>query len=271
MKKLFKEYIAENRELLYKSFHNARNNILVVFIYYILFLGICFGLIYISRLLLLQWQAPLQGVDPSVLVQGTAEQIESASLIIRNLIIFGIILAVFFTVFMIINWSYFQGLIYKRLMGRKLDLKYLGRFSFVNLIWIVVWFLIINLVFFGSRQNLSEIGSILLILMFIYLTNILYTQFAFNGKYADIGTTFKLGYIKGSFLLIPFVLFYGTYIVLTVLYRLVPFIDQSVNVAVFVFYIFLIIMAVCFYQIYTVEVYRSFEKEKVLKKKGKKK
>jgi len=245
------KYLEEHKHYFTKALRNSQKNILLIFVYYLGLIVMTFGIFVVSRFLLLRWQDPLATLDQQTLLQSSAEQLESAAGLLRNFIVFGILLILFFVVFTVVNWSYFQGLINNRLVGKKNTWKFLSKFSFLNLIWTLVWFLIINAAFFGSKQNLTNLAVFLLLLLYIYFTNILYIEFAKHRSMKYLYKVFKIGLDKLSVLAIPLLIFYLGFLLIRYLYVLIPSVSYGVNIGMFVIYWIVIVFLLVFFQIHS--------------------
>ncbi|MBU0615548.1 MAG: hypothetical protein KJ601_05625 [Nanoarchaeota archaeon] len=256
-------YFAEHKQYFLHALKSAKSNILWIFTSYLGFAGITVLLGLIARELLLRWQVPLSALDTQTLAQGTVDQLENAATLLRNFLVFGIVMIVFLVILMIINWSLFQGLINNKLAGKMQTLTFLFKFCGLNLIWMGIWIIIFGIAYYGSNQSVTGGAIFLLWLLFVYLTNILYIEYTKHGKLVYVLKVFKIGVDHLYLLVAPLLLVFGGFFALKYLFSLITPFSVWFGIVLIVVYWAIIVMLVSYFQIYTEVILR---KEKDLNK-----
>ncbi len=203
------------------------------FIYVILLDVLCItatfilGLIY--SLLLNNLITPLDGLDLTNLATMGAEGLQQY-ILLKNTMYGFLIYTALLLIFVLIVYSLFQGLIWNLILKKKFTLKYLGKFSLLNLIWVLFW-LIIALVLLIILKKIIIVWVILvyiLLLIIFYLTSILYVVFTEKIKiWQAIKDTFNIGKRIHLFIM-PYLLVLGLFIVLNLILLVFSLLPQQV-------------------------------------------
>ncbi|MFH2028058.1 MAG: hypothetical protein ABIJ08_02890 [Nanoarchaeota archaeon] len=134
---------------------------------------------------------------------------------------------IFGAVFLITNWSFFQQLIYSKILNKKITLKSFGKFLLLNLGWMGLFIGLLFLVYSGFKESIVLPSIIVLTAFFIYFTNILYLLFIKDQNWDSIKKAFKLGVFYFPIQLLPCLLMV---IIVYGLFRLNQMVLFSLNI-----------------------------------------
>lgn len=239
----------------YSNFINSLGNINLK-IFFIVILDVLFYYIFMQagRFLITQIQKKSTNIDLTQnlleLSQQNAAQLLSS---LKEFFFFIIILLILFVIAVIINWSIIKGIIWNFTKHKKPSLKFMKKFLLLNFIWLPIWILIFLLIAFGIKQSAAPIFMIIAFMLAVYFTNILYPLFLANNKISSIKESFRLGFKKIHYFIIPYIIIIALFLILSKIYSIAVL---GINISPYVSYTFIIIY-IAWIRYYMVEVVNS--------------
>lgn len=182
----------------------------------------------------------------------TAEQLAAYQQSLYSLIGVVFLLSIAFSILFVLIWSVSRGLIWAKLLDKRMTLRYLWKFFLLNLIWILLWAIILiaagmilyNTASAGSPTALIlGIIFVLLYLIMVYFMYILYYKFTEgdNRIFRSLKETFVTGITRFTKLGLPFLLIIATIIIAAVfsmVFKLLPDIIMNILSTILVFAVF---------------------------------
>lgn len=155
----------------------------------------------------------------------------------------------------IIDWSIFKGLAWGFTVKRKFNFKFFLRFFLLNLAWLGIFIILIFLFAFAFKQELLPIYMSILLIVWIYFTNIIYALFTKKGDLKSIKKAFKLGFTKVHYFILPYTVLLVILLIIYFIMSLITFLPYGIGLA-------LIILILLFYfawaRFYIVDVVSEF-------------
>jgi len=145
-------------------------------------------------------------------------------------------------IFVFLAWTLFKGIIWNITLKKKFTLKYYNQFTLLNLLWFALWLIPVILIIISLKRKPSIIFLLLALIFIIYLTNILYILFTKKNliKHA-LKNTFKIGFNKIHFFLLPYALMLITMLIISLILLPANFLPEriftSISTIVLVFYL----------------------------------
>ncbi len=205
-------YLKNNLKTYVNSFKNK--NIVIILALNILFVTITTILVKLTKTISAPWIKVLEKADLDLALQSEAKMQELANSL-RGFVLFVILTTIIFILLIIINWSFFQGVIYNILLKKKFNMKYLGKFLLLNIIWFIPWTILLFIIIAGSKANYLLISFYTTILIFIHFSSILYILFTKNSKLKEIKNALKIGILKIHHFILPYIIITITFIILS--------------------------------------------------------
>lgn len=212
------EYLKNSIKTYVNSF--KEKNILLVSVLNALFIIVTAVIIKIISIISKPWAEKINNVDLSNIALQSEAELQNIVSTLKGFAIFAILTAIIFLLLLILNWSFFQGMIYHILVKRKINLKYFEKFLLVNIIWFIPWLIIFFIILFGAKINYLSASIYALILAFLHSSFVLYTIFIKEGKLKKL-THLKVS-IKLHHFVIPYTLIAITFIIISQLNLLNP-------------------------------------------------
>jgi hypothetical protein len=163
---------------------------------------------------------------------------------------------VIYYLLVIINYTLFRGLIWTRLMNKKINKKYLTRFLGLNLIWCTGW---IALILIGVNVVNKAYYPYLIIggaILYTHLTTVMHHSFTYKNEIKrSLRKTFSTGIGKIYQFIGPYIYIVLIYIILARAVLLIPYQQQAIGI---------IITIICMagYRAYINRVITRIEKKK---------
>ena len=200
-----------------KTYINSFKNktLLIVIPINIIFTLITILIIRLTQILSEPQINKISGIDLSNLVSQTEAQLKIAEAALKGFALFAISTAIIFLLILIINWSTTQGVVYSKLLKKKITLNYLNKFLLLNTLWFIPWILILGLVLFGGRAENPLVPAFIIILLFLHFSLILNTLFTKKPKLNQIKASLKLGTAKIHHFLLPYIIITVTFIIIS--------------------------------------------------------
>lgn len=205
-------HLKNNIKTYISSFKNK--SILLILVLNTSFIVITAGIIQLIKIISNPWIDKINQINPQDIIFQTETELQQITTTLRSFAIFSIIVALSFIILLIINWSFFQGLIYKILLKKRFNLKYLKKFLLLNLIWFIPWLLLFYVIISAAKLDYLIISSSILTLLFLHFSFILYTLSAESNK-LQIKKSLKLGITKLHYFIIPYILITITFIIIS--------------------------------------------------------
>lgn len=131
----------------------------------------------------------------------------------------------------IVNWSILKGLVWGLTTKRKFNFKFFLRFFLVNLVWLGTFTILIFSIAFSFREEVLPIYMLILLLIWAYFTNIIYTLFMKNTKKA-VRKAFKLGFTKIHYFILPYLVLLLIFLIVYLMMYLTTFLPQGIGIAI---------------------------------------
>lgn len=205
-------YLKNSIKTYVNSFKNK--SILLVLVLNISFIIVTVALITLTKKISQPWIDKIQKVELSNIAFQSEAQLQETATTLRGFILFLILTAIAFVLFLIINWSFFQGIIYKILLKQRFNAKSFGKFLLLNIIWVIPWLILIFIILFGAKTGYFITPILILMLLFLHLSFILYILFAKNNK-IKIKQSLKIGMLKIHYCIIPYIFIAITFIIIS--------------------------------------------------------
>ena len=154
-------------------------------------------------------------VDLTNIAFRTEEYISSMTSELKGFVMFMLFAAIAFCVLFILNWSFFQGVIYSNLSKAKFNIKFFGKFLLLNVLWLIPWFVLLFIVLFGSQVGSFVLFFYLVVLLFLHFSSILNILFVKNNKLKCIKNALKIGIVEIKNFLFPYFLVFVTYYIIS--------------------------------------------------------
>lgn len=116
--------------------------------------------------------------------------------------------------------SIMKAIIWAKTTNTKLSFSLISRFLVLNLIWTTFWTAIFLFILIFVKPELVQMLIIIAIILWIYLTNTLYSIFMKEQKFNSVISTIKLNATKIHLFLLPYALIFLTLFVIASLGRL---------------------------------------------------
>ncbi len=166
----------------------------------------------------------LQEITNTTLMEN---QVKTLTSVMNSLLIYTILLLLVLFILCIIT----RALIWNIVLNKKLTLKYLGKFSVLNLIWLL-WIIPFILILSTKNPYSILISSIILAILFIYFTFVLYTIFTKEVKIGkSLKLCFKLGAGKINLFLLPMLFAIVVFVLVNIIVVAANLIVQSSLIA----------------------------------------
>ena len=178
------------------------------------------ALIVLIKIIAKPWTNQLEKINLANVALQTETQLEAIAMTLRGFILFVVIAIVILVILLIIKWSFFQGIIYKHLLNKKFNVKYLRKFTVLNALWLSPWFALFLAAVLGIKADYLIASCYILFFLFLHFTFILYTRFTRNNKLSEIKETIIIGTIKLHHFIVPYILISITFILISQLNRL---------------------------------------------------
>lgn len=178
---------------------------------------------------------------PQNLLQVGAENADKLLADLRGFYFLLIAMLILMSITIILDWSIFKGLAWGLTMKRKFNFKFFLRFFLLNLPWLGSFIILIFLFAFAFKQASLPIYILILLITWIYFTNIIYVLFIKNPNLKSIKKAFKLAFTKFHYFILPYI---ALLIILLIIYLvmnltiLLPFgIGFTIMVLILLFYL----------------------------------
>lgn len=220
-KKMNQSYFQKTIRIYLNSF--AKPKLLgIVFLLNLLFILFTYIGFYITKLLLKTPFKNLSSVNLESIDLKSLAELNLVTSTLRTFIITLIIAAIISFLFILLAFSIFEGIAWCRILKKEFTLKYLRRFTLLNLIWLLSFTALFFIILIGFKQDAMQITILALISIFIYFTPILFFLFTKENKLSQIKKALKIGVTKIHYFLIPIMFISITYLIITrvsILYR----------------------------------------------------
>jgi len=141
---------------------------------------------------------------PQNLLQVGAENADKLLADLRGFYFLLIAMLILMSITIILDWSIFKGLAWGLTIKRKFNFKFFLRFFLLNLPWLGSFIILIFLFAFAFKQASLPIYMLILLIIWIYFTNIIYTLFIKNPNLKSIKKAFKLAFTKFHYFILPY-------------------------------------------------------------------
>jgi len=212
-------YLKDSIKTYVESFKNK--NILIVAALNVLFFLTTAIIVEIVKAISKQQMIKVNSLDISNLTLQSESQLQAIAGTLKGFAIFAVLTALLFVVLLIINWSFFQGMIYHILSKRKFSLKYFEKFLLLNLIWFIPWIAIFFIILFGVKAGYLVAAFYFLIGLFLHSSFVLYTLFV-KGRKLKKMVHLKISIVKIYHFIIPYTLITITFMIISQLNLLNP-------------------------------------------------
>ena len=177
--------------------------------------------------------------DPESLSPEMAEQTLS---LLKAPLISVMIATIILLTFIFLIWTFFKGIIWNLVLKKKFGLKYYYKFILLNLFWFALWLIPAFLIIISLKRKPSAIFLLLVLIFLIYFTNILYILFTKRNLIKEaLKNTFKLGFNKIHFFLLPYILMLVTMLIISLILWPTHFLPEriytSISTLALVFYL----------------------------------
>ena len=167
--------------------------LLPIVLFDFLFLVISYLLIQLANKLIKIQYSRVSALNFETILQRTQQEAQELAAKMGNTLFIIISLVIIFLVLIVINWSFFQNLVYLKILNKRFNMKSFLKFLFLNFLWILSFAIILAVIQKGVKSGLQITLAGTITLLFIYFTNILYLLFTKNNKLSAIKQTFKMG------------------------------------------------------------------------------
>ncbi len=223
-----KNYYKDQWQIFLNSL-KLKKNILYVILLDLLCICATFVLSLFYSLATSKIAASLQNLDLANIAAMGAEGLEQYAALKGAMYLFLIYSAILF-ILILLAYSLFQGLIWNTVLKKRFTWKYFGKFSLLNLIWVLAWLIISILLLFILKDAVIILVILTYVLLFVmfYLTTILYVMFTKKRKmWQSIKDTFNIGKRVHLFIL-PYLLVLGLFIVLNLVLIIFSLLPQQI-------------------------------------------
>jgi len=199
-----------------KSFNDSKNKFLNIMMYDLLMLVFFIAGFFLFNRFLTKKADALQVFNVQELMNKTAEEIAENAMVIQNFLIVFIISFVFFIVYLVFMFSFFQGKNYALIVDKRFSKNYLKRFFFLNLVIVFGW--IISLIVLVSifKENAVPYIVLVLLALMMYILPVVYPLFAKKPCMESIKKAFAIGFKKAR-VIIAYVLSFLVFLVISLL------------------------------------------------------
>lgn len=218
-----------------------KKNTLVMVLYDFLFLAVSFLIAITAKYILDKKAAPLEAIGLSDITALTQSEMTATAGLLEQLWIILIAVLAISIFLLLLNWTFFQGLVYKTLDNKKLRLKFFLRFFVLNLVWFSIITMILSLIYILSNKNFINPATISIIIVFIHFTNILYTIFEQDSRPRAIRKTFAVGIVEFYKFILPYIAVFALFFAISYIRLLSNIIPSQIVGAIYLILILLIL------------------------------
>ncbi len=181
-----------------------------VFVFDLLFVIFVFLGVYAAYFIVKKPMVRIGAADLGNVAERSIAEIQMISSAYRDFFISaGIGLIVFF-LFLIIGYSLFEGMAWCKILKKRFNLKYFGKFTLLNLIWFLSFIVLFFIFLIGLKQNVIPIILAILAFTFVYFTFILSVLFTQKNRFNQIKEALKKGFLRIPYFLLPLMLIFIT-------------------------------------------------------------
>lgn len=240
------------------AFVDSFKNIDLRLVYSVLYDFIGYGLIIICFRIYQYFLEKLFVKMPSTsLLQSldaTSAQLTQTLAALKAVFFWLILYSVLLFIVILLIWCLFKGLIWNQIFNKKFTFKFYKKFLLVNLLWVVIWLIPIVLFFIFVKQNVLVYLLIIVFILMIYLSYILYIESIKQKKIKEIiKETFRIGFKKIYYFIIPGIVMVILFFILMQLYWLFKGLSQVVQAIIFLIILIVFIAWTRFYVVNVVE------------------
>ncbi|MFH1641925.1 MAG: hypothetical protein ABIC04_03415 [Nanoarchaeota archaeon] len=141
-------------------------------------------------------------IDIESVIQKTNTEINRVSESMSHHLSAIVTVAIIFAIIIITNWSFFQYMVYSKILDKKHNSKQFFKFLGLNFAWAAGFASIMFVIQKGAQIYLLYTLNITMILLFAYYTNILYISFFRK----SVKKTLKIGFYKFHKQAIPYII-----------------------------------------------------------------
>jgi hypothetical protein len=174
---------------------------------------------------------------------------------LRWFLFFLVVMAVLPLIIIIIDWSIFKGVAWGLTIKRKFNFKFFLRFFLLNLAWLGLFVILIFLFAFAFKRTALPIYMSILLIIWIYFTNIIYTLFIKNPNIKSIKKAFKLGFTKIHYFTLPYFILVLILIIIYFIMNLITLLPYGIG---FTIMILMLLFYLAWARFYIVDVIESF-------------
>ncbi len=149
--------------------------------------------------------------DITSLGYAQAQQLASETKAFYYLMILSFILVMIVIIFLA---GIIKGIIWARTTKTKITLKFLSKFTLINLAWMGFWFAVFFVIIFMVQLSSAPIFMFAAFVLSIYGTNTLYTMLMKKQKFSSIVDAIKLNAKKIHLFLLPYLIFFGIFFII---------------------------------------------------------
>lgn len=246
-------YFKNNYNLFINSFKRIDLRIFFIAFFDLVFYFLVF-LISITTFSIIQKKAFTISLPQNIVELG-AENLEKMLVAVRAFYFLLIIMLILMFLMIIIDYSIFKGLAWGFTIKRKFNFKYFLRFFLLNLIWLSIFIVLAFLFSIIFNEIAFLIYLFILLLVWIYFTNIIYTLFVKKEDIKSILKAFKLGFTKIHYFILPYIILGIILLIIFFIMNLVIFLPYGIGLTII---ILLLLFYLAWARFYIVEIVESF-------------
>lgn len=207
------KYLKNNIKMYVESFKNL--NILLVLLLNASFFLLTIGAGKLIGFFSEGWMEKLNNLDLESVALQSEVQLRGIVSTLRGFYLFVVFAIILFILFLILNWSFFQGMIWNILLKKKLNFRYFWKFSLLNVIWFLCWVIIAAAILFGGRTEYFIISFFVLMFLFLHFSFILCVLFTKENKFGQIKKALKLGVLRIHYFILPYIVILITFLIIS--------------------------------------------------------
>lgn len=145
-------------------------------------------------------------------------------------------------------WSLSKGIIWNLVLKKKFSLSYFWKFSLLNLIWILLWFVPSLFFLFSFKTTMAAFFLVFASAALLYSTPILFIIFTKeNIIFKSIKETFKTAFGKIHHFIVPYIIILFSIMITPIIVLPIIYLSQKAYLTIFIIVLFICLAFTRFY------------------------
>lgn len=222
-------YFKKSWELFLESFKEFDNRAIHIVLYDLIFFSISFLSLFLFGKYLQNKSIELNLIPMDQLIGLPPEELALFSSQLKGFLMAMIIGFLLVALIVFLSMCIFKALIWFKVVKKKIGLNDISKFTLLNLLWFLIWFVLAVVLFWLMKKQLLSPFFIVIVLLMMHFTNLLYIFFTDSRSLNAIKESFKFGVKKVHLFIFPYFVMLIVFLVVLQLYWLYSFMPESVQ------------------------------------------